>query len=147
MTQTHPTILPDRPGALANYPHARRVGNLIFVSGVSSRRPDNSHEGVTIHADGSVEKDIGRQTQAVIENIGIILEAAGSSLEHVVDMTTFLVNMDDFPGYNAVYNTYFNAKDGPTRTTVAVHQLPHPNLLIEMKAIAVAADGDKGAEG
>ena len=129
-------ILENRAGALAQYPHAKRVGDLIFVSGVSSRRPDNSHEGVTTDEDGKVHLDVAVQTRAVIQNIQVILQAAGADLEDVVDMTTFLVNMDDFKGYNEVYNQFFEAQNGPSRTTVAVKQLPHPNLLIEMKAIA-----------
>lgn len=127
----------ERAQALAQYPHAKRVGNLLFLSGVSSRRADNTHEGVTIHADGRVDKDITAQTQGVIRNMRSILQAAGLELEHLVDMTTFLISMDDFPGYNAVYNQHFAKSSGPARTTVAVSQLPHPNLLIEMKGIAV----------
>jgi 2-aminomuconate deaminase len=133
---TNATILTKHAGALGGYPHARRAGDFIYVSGTSSRREDNTHEGVTIHADGSVELDIAAQTRAVIQNIGKILDAAGASLADVVDITTFLVDMKDFKGYNAVYNEHFSAETGPTRTTVAVHQLPHPNLLIEIKAIA-----------
>jgi len=129
-------ILQNRAGALAQYPHAKRVGDLIFVSGVSSRRADNSHEGVIVHEDGSVSLDIAAQTRAVIQNIEVILKAADADLDDVVDMTTFLVQMTDFKGYNAVYNEYFKADQGPSRTTVAVSELPHPNLLIEMKAIA-----------
>ena len=129
-------ILQNRAGALAQYPHAKRVGDLIFISGVSSRRADNSHEGVTVHEDGSVALDITVQTRAVIQNIQVILKAAGADLDDVVDMTTFLMQMSDFKGYNAVYNEYFKADQGPSRTTVAVSELPHPNLLIEMKAIA-----------
>jgi 2-aminomuconate deaminase len=129
-------ILKGRAGSLANYPHARRVGDLLFVSGISSRRPDNTHDGVTIDDDGTIHRDIKAQTRAVIENVGVILEAAGLSLDHVVDCTTFLVDMADYAGYNAVYNEFFDAATGPTRTTVAVHQLPHPNLLIEMKFVA-----------
>lgn len=134
--ETTPVILDDRAQALARYPHARRVGNLLFVSGVSSRRFDNTHVGVTVHPDGRVEKDVRLQTEAVLENIRAILQAAGGDLENVVDITTFLVDMADFAGYNEVYNRYFEQQTGPTRTTVAVRELPHPNLLIEMKAIA-----------
>lgn len=134
--KTEAIILEDRAKALAHYPHARRVGDLLFISGCSSRRPDNTHEGVTIHQSGVVEKDIRAQTRAVIENLRVILRAAGGDLNNLVDVTTFLVDMKDFPGYNAVYNEYFDAETGPARTTVAVHQLPHPNLLIEIKAIA-----------
>lgn len=130
-------ILEDRAGALANYPHARKANGFIYVSGVSSRRRDNTHAGVTIHHDGTVERDIREQTRAVIENIAAILNTAGAGLEHLVDVTVFLVDMADYAGMNAVYNEYFDARTGPTRTTVAVKQLPHPNLLIEIKAVAV----------
>lgn len=131
-----PIILDDRAQALARYPHARVVGNLVFVSGISSRRPDNTHDGVTIHADGRVEKDIRAQSRAVLENIRAILRAAGADLDHVVDITVFLVDMKDYVGMNEVYNEFFTKEGGPARTTVAVHQLPHPNLLVEMKAVA-----------
>ena len=140
MNKTSPIILDERAPALAAYPHARRAGPWIFVSGISSRRPDNSHAGVHHQADGTVVLDIAEQTRAVLDNIGIILEAAGCDLRHVVDLTTFLVNMDDYPGYNQVYNEYFVQETGPSRTTVAVHQLPHPHLLIEIKAVAFAPD-------
>lgn len=133
-------ILEDRAAALANYPHARRVGDLIFVSGVSSRRFDNTHAGVTIHPDGSRELDIREQTRAVIQNIEVILAAAGAGLENVVDILVMLVDMKDYAGMNEVYNEYFDALTGPVRTTCAVHQLPHPNLLIEMKVVATAND-------
>lgn len=130
-------VLADRANPLAHYPHARRVGDFIYLCGTSSRRADNTHAGVTIHDDGRVEKDIRAQTAAVIENMKVILEAAGASLDDVCDLTTFLIDMDDFSDYNEVYNQYFeSAETGPTRTTVAVHQLPHPNLLIEIKAVA-----------
>jgi 2-aminomuconate deaminase len=133
-----PYIVGDRAGALANYPHARMFGGLIFVSGVSSRRHDNTHEGVRIGGDGSVELDIREQTRAVIENIREILHAAGADLTNVIDVTVFLVDMKDYAGMNEVYNEFFSAETGPSRTTVAVHQLPHPNLLIEIKAVAAA---------
>ena len=78
------TILTRHAGALGGYPHARRAGDFIYVSGTSSRREDNTHEGVTIHADGAVELDIAAQTRAVIQNIGKILQAAGASLAGVL---------------------------------------------------------------
>jgi 2-aminomuconate deaminase len=106
------------------------------VSGTSCRRPDNTHEGVTLHPDGTIEKDIAVQTAATIRNVEKILALAGLGLEHVVDVTTFLIGMGDFSGYNKVYNEFFSAENGPTRTTVAVAELPHPNLLIELKVIA-----------
>ena len=129
-------ILGDRARPLAHYPHARRAGDLLFLCGTSSRRPDNTHAGVTVAEDGSVTLDIAQQTRAVIENMRVILQAAGADLSDLVDLTTFLVNMSDFSGYNAVYNEYFDAQTGPARTTVGVRELPHPNLLIEMKGIA-----------
>jgi 2-aminomuconate deaminase len=90
--------------------------------------------------DGSFRLDIAEQTEAVIENMRAILNAAGLDLDALVDLTTFLVDMKDYPGYNAVYDRYFDAQTGPSRTTVAVHQLPHPNLLIEIKGIAFIDD-------
>ncbi len=141
MSESTAYILPGRAPALAAYPHARRVGDMIFVSGISSRRPDGTHEGVTIHDDGAVERDVREQTRAVIRNIGVILEAAGASLSDVVDVTCFLTDMADYKGFNSAYNEFFDQETGPTRTTVAVHQLPHPNLLIEIKAVAYAPRG------
>jgi 2-aminomuconate deaminase len=118
------------------YPHARRAGDLIFVSGTSSRRPDNTFAGVAVDEMGTTSLDIREQTRAVIENIGDVLTAAGSGLADLVSITTYLVNMNDFGGYNEVYGEYFDASSGPSRTTVAVHQLPHPHLLIEISAVA-----------
>ena len=118
------------------YPHFRRAGDLVFVSGISSRRADNTLEGVSVDELGTTALDIRAQTRAVIENLRDILQAAGGGLEDLVEVTTFLVNMNDFGGYNAVYGEYFDHATGPARTTVAVHQLPHPHLLIEIKATA-----------
>ncbi|NQY05237.1 MAG: RidA family protein [Flavobacteriaceae bacterium] len=117
------------------FPHVKRVGDFIFVSGTSSRRPDNSFEGVEVDEFGTTNLDIKAQTRAVIENINSILAEEGASLKDIVDVTSFLVNMNDFGGYNEVYAEYFDY-EGPTRTTVAVHQLPHPHLLIEIKVVA-----------
>jgi 2-aminomuconate deaminase len=117
------------------FPHVKRAGDFIFVSGTSSRRPDNRFEGVEVDEFGTTRLDIRAQTRAVIENIGTILNSVDASLDDVVEISTFLVNMNDFGGYNEVYAEYFGY-DGPTRTTVAVHQLPHPHLLIEIKAVA-----------
>ncbi|GAB3629399.1 2-aminomuconate deaminase [Pandoraea terrae] len=119
------------------YPHIKRAGDFLFVSGTSSRRPDNSFAGVEVDAMGTTALDIRAQTRAVIENIGDILASEGASLANVVEICTYLVNMNDFGGYNAVYGEFFD-ETGPTRTTVAVHQLPHAHLLIEIKAVAYA---------
>jgi len=141
-----PIVVDDRAAALARYPHARVVGDMVYVSGISSRRSDNSHEGVTIHADGRVEKDIRAQTAAVLNNIRVILAAAGADLADVVDITVFLVDMADYAGMNAVWNEHFADKlTAPARTTVAVHQLPHPNLVIEMKALALLPTAARSA--
>jgi len=119
------------------YPHIKRAGDFLFVSGTSSRLPDNSFAGVhKIDEMGTTHLDIKEQTRAVLENIKDYLATEGATLADVVDVTTFLVNMNDFGGYNQVYGEYFDAATGPARTTVAVHQLPHPNLVIEIKAMA-----------
>ena len=121
------------------YPHVKVVGDLIFVSGTSSRRNDNTFAGVEVDEMGTTNLDIRAQTRAVIENIRDILASVNAGLEDIVDVTSFLVNMNDFGGYNEVYGEFFGY-DGPTRTTVAVHQLPHPHLLIEIKVIARKPD-------
>ncbi|CCO46767.1 2-aminomuconate deaminase (modular protein) [Vibrio nigripulchritudo SOn1] len=118
-----------------NFPHLKRAGDFIFVSGTSSRLPDNSFVGASVDDFGVTELDIREQTRAVLENISDILAAADSSLNDVVDVTAFLINMNDFKGYNEVYSEFFDG-NGPTRTSVAVHQLPHPLLLIEIKVVA-----------
>jgi len=117
------------------FPHVKRAGDYLFVSGTSARRPDNSIAGADVDAFGTARLDIRLQTRAVIENLSRILASAGAALADVVEISTYLVNMNDFGDYNEVYGEYFDY-DGPARTTVAVHQLPHPHLLIEMKAIA-----------
>lgn len=129
-------VLSHKAQPLGNYPHVKRVGDFIYISGTSSRRNDNTHVGAEKDGEDNWQLDIKKQTKAVIENIGELLQSIGADLSHVVDITTFLVDMKDFKGYNAVYGEFFNHETGPTRTTVAVHQLPHPNLLIEIKAVA-----------
>ncbi|WP_433378662.1 RidA family protein [Actinoplanes sp. CA-142083] len=118
------------------FPHVKVAGGFVFVSGTSSRRPDNTIVGASVDALGTTSLDIAAQTRAVIGNISDILREVGASLEDLVQVTTYLVNMNDFGGYNAVYGEFFD-ENGPTRTTVAVHQLPHPHLLIEMQAVAI----------
>ncbi len=125
----------DKAKPRGKFPHLKVAGPFLYVSGTSSRLPDNTFEGVEVDEMGTTNLDIKRQTKAVIENIRAILQSVGADLEHIVDITTFLVNMNDFGGYNQVYGEYFDYT-GPARTTVAVHQLPHPHLLIEIKATA-----------
>ncbi|AUC14433.1 2-aminomuconate deaminase [Tenacibaculum sp. SZ-18] len=119
------------------YPHVKVVGDFIFVSGTSSRRPDNSIAGVELIDEMNTKKlDIEIQTREVLKNIDRNLQTIGASLKDVVDVTTFLVNMNDFAGYNKAYGEFFEKETGPTRTTVAVHQLPHPDLVVEIKVTA-----------
>jgi len=110
-------------------------GRFIFVSGTSARRADNTIAGAEVDEFGTTHLDIRTQTKAVIENVRETLKSVGAGLEDVVEVTTYLVNMNDFAGYNEVYGECFGY-DGPARTTVAVHQLPHPHLLIEIRAMA-----------
>jgi 2-aminomuconate deaminase len=117
------------------YPHIKQAGDFLIVSGTSARRADNTIAGAEVGEMGTTHLDIRLQTKAVIENIRDILASVGARLDDVVEMTTYLVNMNDFAGYNEVYGEYFGY-DGPARTTVAVHQLPHPHLLIEIRAMA-----------
>ena len=125
-----------RVRARANYPLARRVGDIIYVSGTSARQPDNSFAGVEVDEMGTTNLDIRAQTAAVFENMRTSLRDVGADLEDLVDVTCFLVNINDFGGFNEVYNRTFETGTGPARTTVAVHQLPHPHLLIEIKGTA-----------
>lgn len=117
------------------YPHVKRAGDWLFVSGTSARRADNSIAGAEVDEVGTTRLDIAEQTRAVIGNIRDILASEGAALSDLVELSAYLVNMNDFGGYNAAYAEFFDY-DGPARTTVAVHQLPHPHLLIEIKAVA-----------
>lgn len=128
-------VLHGKARPRGTFPHFRRAGDFIFVSGTSARRADDTIAGAEPRAGGAPALDIRIQTRAVIENIRDILEAAGAGLADVVEVSTFLVSMDDFNGYNEVYGEFFGYQ-GPARTTVAVAQLPHPHLLIEIKAVA-----------
>ena len=119
------------------YPHVKRAGDFILVSGTSSRRPDNTIAGVDIIDEmGTKHLNIEVQTCEVLNNINNNLKKVGASLKDIVDVSTFLVNMNDFAGYNKAYAKFFDKETGPTRTTVAVHQLPHPDLVIEIKVMA-----------
>ncbi|WP_341216775.1 RidA family protein [uncultured Wocania sp.] len=119
------------------YPHTKRVDNFIFVSGTSSRRADNTIAGVDIIDNmGTKRLNIETQTREVLLNIEKNLAKEGATLKDVVDVTSFLVNMNDFAGYNKAYAEFFDVETGPTRTTVAVHQLPHPDLVVEIKVMA-----------
>jgi 2-aminomuconate deaminase len=124
------SVVPGKAAPRGRFPHVKVAGGFAFVSGTSARRPDGSIDGA----------DIATQTRAVIGNLRDILRAVGADLADLVQVTSYLVTMDDFDGYNRVWAEHFD-EHGPTRTTVAVHQLPHPRLLIEMQAVAVLAGG------
>jgi len=117
------------------YPHVKRAGDFLIVSGTSSRRADNTIAGAEADEFGTTRLDIRTQTRAVIENVRDILRTVGADLGDIVEVTSYLVNMNDFAGYNEVYGEFFDY-DGPARTTVAVHQLPHPHLLVEIRVLA-----------
>lgn len=139
MPKSKTTITHRAPKPVGLYPHARTVGNLIFLSGIGPRRPGTDEiPGLQLHANGNtVDYDIEAQCRSVFENVAIVLEEAGSSWEKLVDVTVFLTNMDrDFEIYNRIYSEYF--KDTPPcRTTVGVESLPTP-IAIELKCIAIA---------
>ncbi|MCU0868622.1 MAG: RidA family protein [Burkholderiales bacterium] len=132
---TAATVVAGKAVPRGRFPHVRRGGDYLFVSGTSARRADNSIAGAEVDALGTTRLDIAAQTRAVIENIRDILATQGATLRDVVEVTSYLVDMNDFGGYNAVYGEFFDT-DGPARTTVAVHQLPHPHLRIEIRAVA-----------
>ena len=119
------------------YPHVKDVGDFIFVSGTSPRRPDNTISGVDIISEmGTKYLNVETQTREVLKNIDTNLQTVGASIKDIVDVSSFLVNMNDFAGYNKAYAEFFEKETGPTRTTVAVHQLPHPDLVVEIKVTA-----------
>jgi 2-aminomuconate deaminase len=128
------------PEPVGAFPHAKRVGNLLFLSGIGPRKRSSKEiPGVTLDSAGHVVSyDIETQCRAVFENVRLVLEDAGASWNDIVDVTVFLTNMKkDFPIYNRIYAEYFAgpAKPNPTRTTVEVRALPTP-IAIELKVIA-----------
>jgi len=128
------------PRPVGAYPHARRVGNLLYLSGIGPRRPGTDEiPGGPVRDAAGVPRayDVEAQTRSVIENVKTVLEAAGSSLSKVLDVTVFLIDMErDFEAFNRVYAERF-ADVGATRTTLAVLALPTP-IAVEMKVIAEA---------
>ncbi|GMU37004.1 MAG: RidA family protein [Phycisphaerae bacterium] len=132
-------LSPRGPEPVGPYPHAKRAGNLLFVSGMGPRkRGMKDIPGVTRDASGAVlSYDIETQCRAVFDNVRMIVEDAGAKWANVVDVTVFLTNMDDFAAYNRVYAEYFAGpgNPNPARTTVEVTRLPTP-IAIEVKVIA-----------
>ena len=128
------------PEPVGAFPHAKRVGNLLFLSGIGPRtRGSKEIPGVTLDAAGNiVSYDIETQCRAVFENVRLVLEDAGATWNDIVDVTVFLTNMKaDFPIYNRIYPEYFAGpgKPNPTRTTIEIISLPTP-IAIELKVIA-----------
>lgn len=126
---------------LGAYPHARRVGNLLFLSGIGSRSPiDNKIPGLILDDAGHIlSYDIGAECKQVFANVKAVLEASGSGWHQIVDVTVFLTNMkEDFPIYNKIYGEYFSEVQA-CRTTVEIKSLPTP-IAIELKVIAVVGD-------
>lgn len=135
MDRVESKVIVGKAKPRGKYPHIKRAGDFLIVSGTSSRRADNTIAGAEVDEFGTTRLDIREQTRAVIENVRDILHSAGAELRDIAEVTAYLVNMNDFAGYNEVYGEYFDY-DGPARTTVAVHQLPHPHLLVEIRAVA-----------
>lgn len=132
-------IISERaPEPVGAYPHARRVGDLLFLSGVGPRkRNSRAIPGVTLNENKEIiDYDIKIQTKAVIENIKLILEDSGLGLKDLVDVQVYLTNMKkDFVSFNQIYSEYFNVESGPCRTTIEVGALPTP-IAVEIKALA-----------
>jgi len=141
--QTDHTISSRAPEPVGAFPHAKRVGNLLFLSGIGPRKRGTKEiPGVTLNSDGTIYSyDIATQCRSVFDNVRYVLEDAGSKWENIVDVTVFLTNMkDDFATYNRLYADYFSGPPGtgkpnPTRTTLEINCLPTP-IAIELKVIA-----------
>ena len=139
-TVTSTMSIQRAPEPVGAFPHAKRVGNFLFLSGIGPRtRGSKEIPGVTLDSAGNVASyDIEKQCRAVFENVRLVLEDAGASWNDLVDVTVFLTNMKkDFPIYNKLYAEYFagDGKPNPTRTTVEITALPTP-IAIELKVIA-----------
>ena len=131
------------PKAVGHYPHARRVGNLLVLSGIGPRDPaTNAIPGNEYFADGRVQRyDIAAQARAVFANVRAVLEASGARWEDLVDATVYLTDMErDFAAYNAVWAEFFpDAANAPCRTTLGITALPTP-IAIELKCVAAAKE-------
>jgi 2-aminomuconate deaminase len=131
---TQSRIFPSRARPRGSFPHLKRVGDFIFISGTSARRPDDSFEGAT-EKRGEITIDIRKQASFVFDAIQDMLQSVGSGLDDLVDVQAFLTDMDDYAAFNEIYAQYFRP-DGPTRTTVAVRELPHPHQGLMVRAVA-----------
>lgn len=132
---------PNAPKPVGLYPHARRVGNLLFLSGIGPREPETDGvPGLVRSASGNyTEFDFDAQVHSVFRNVRAVLEASGAKWEDLVDVTVFLVNMErDFHAFNRIYAEYFRESQ-PCRTTVGIDRLPTP-IAIELKCVAALAE-------
>jgi len=134
---TESRVFPQKAKPRGKFPHLKRVDDFVFVSGTSARRPDDSFEGVREGADGSISLDIRRQTRAVFDNIRDMLAGVHASLDDLVDIQAYLLDMADYDAFNEVYGEFFGF-EGPTRTTVGVSALPHPHQALMVRAVAYA---------
>jgi 2-aminomuconate deaminase len=133
---SHKISTDKAPKPVGLYPHARKVGNLLFLSGIGPRTVSDEIPGLTLDKNGNfLEFDFEAQCRNVFDNVKIVLEESGSSWDKLVDVTVFLVNMKrDFVVYNKIYAEYFK-ENQPCRTTVEINSLPTP-IAIELKCIA-----------
>ncbi|MDW5316932.1 RidA family protein [Rhizobium sp. PL01] len=127
-----------RAKPLANYPYLRQAGGLLFLSGVSARQPDGTIAGVVRVDDGTISYDVAAQLRAILTTITATLSSNGSRFTDLVDVTIYLTDMADYRAMNGEYNVWFGP-DGPARTTVGVKELPHPDMVVELKVVASAA--------
>ncbi len=137
MSETQSMFSPRAPEPVGPFPHAKRVGDLLFLSGIGPRkRGAKEIPGVVLDENGNIASyDFEKQCRAVFDNVRMVLEDAGSGWDRIVDVTVFLTNMKaDFPLYNRLYGEYF-AENQPARTTVEINCLPTP-IAIELKVIA-----------
>jgi 2-aminomuconate deaminase len=128
------------PATRGAFPHARVAGDLVHVSGTSARRADDTIEGATIAGDGTAHLDAAVQSAAVLANVERVLIELGLDRTDLVDATAFLVDMGDFEAWNSAWAAFFDGVEAPARTTVGVRALPHPHLLVEVKATARLRD-------
>jgi 2-aminomuconate deaminase len=140
MTDDESISTDEAPPPVGAYPHARRVGDLLILSGIGPRPADGGPiPGVVFDEDGSViDYDIEAQCHAVFANVNAVLDSAGADWHDLVDVTVYLTDIPrDFDNFNRIYGEYFSADSGPCRTTVEVNRLPTP-IAIELKCIASA---------
>ncbi|RKP18100.1 YjgF-like protein, partial [Rozella allomycis CSF55] len=130
-------IFENRPVPVTAYPHARVFGDLIYLSSTSARQLDGTYAGAELQKDGSYKLDIEKQSEAALKGIEETLKNLGAKMEHLVDITIYLADIEDLAGFNKVYEEFFPSKEkAPTRGTFAVKNLPSQLALLEIKAIA-----------